>query len=165
MRFSIKLNEIIKDNDETNIEEAKASEKEFLGLVKGSKVIILKKCKISKKIVEDENGNVFEITRFKGGIEFMSTKKIDSGNDNQLSLIIKMINDLRDDMNKGFTNVHKEISIIKEDIVLLKEDVADLKNDVTILKEDVAILKQDVSKIMECPTIKKELLELENKPK
>ncbi|MCF0218077.1 MAG: hypothetical protein HUJ42_03500, partial [Malacoplasma sp.] len=49
----MKEKNIIIDNDEeTDIEEADASEKEFLSLVKGSGSIKLKKCKITTKMFE-----------------------------------------------------------------------------------------------------------------
>ncbi|MCF0217991.1 MAG: hypothetical protein HUJ42_03045 [Malacoplasma sp.] len=207
-----KLNDLF-ENDETNIEETNASEKEFLGLVRGSKTIILRKCKVTKEIFEDENGNVFEITRFKGGIEFMKTVKLSEPKD-PIKLIFEMmkdfkdemtnfrndmnsfkdelnnlrsdmnelrtdvngikadmnelrsdvnalkadVNNLRSEMQKGFSEVNAEITLIKEDISVLKKDVAVLKKDVSVLKEDVADIKQ-------CPTIQRELKEIRKNKK
>ncbi|MCF0217546.1 MAG: hypothetical protein HUJ42_00670 [Malacoplasma sp.] len=188
----IKLSEIIENDKITNIEEANASEKEFIGLVRGSKTIILRKCKITKEIVEDENGNVFEITSFDGGVKFMSTKKISDSRESN-ALLFQMMKEIKDDMKKGFKEVHseiasikedisimkedisvlkedvtvlkKDVAVLKEDVAILKEDVTVLKKDVSILKKDVAVLKEDVADINQCPTIKKELKELKKNKK
>ena len=149
----IKLSEIIENDKTTNIEEANASEKEFIGLVRGSKTIILRKCKITKEIVEDENGNFFEITSFDGGVKFMSTKKISDSRESN-ALLFQMMKEIKDDMKKGFKEVHSEIASIKEDmnnrfaevhseIASIKEDISIMKEDISVLKEDVAILKED----------------------
>ena len=56
----------------------------------------------------------------------------------------------------------QEVAELKQEVTALKQDVAILKQDVTILKQEVAELKQDVKDIKSCPTIQKELAELDN---
>ena len=56
----------------------------------------------------------------------------------------------------------QEVAELKREVTALKQDVAILKQDVAILKEEVAELKQDVKDIKSCPTIQKELAELDN---
>lgn len=56
----------------------------------------------------------------------------------------------------------KEVAELKQEVTALKQDVVILKQDVTILKQEVVELKQDVKDIKSCPTIQKELAELDN---
>ena len=156
-----KFSELIENDKTTNIEEANASEKEFIGLVKGSKTIILRKCKITKEIVEDENGNVFEITSFDGGIKFMSTKKISDSKESN-ALLFEMIKEMKEEMKKGFKEVHSEIASVKED---MNNQFAEVHSEISSIKKDISALKEDVADIKQCPTIKKELKELEKNKK
>ena len=56
----------------------------------------------------------------------------------------------------------QEVAELKQEVTALKQDVVILKQDVTILKQEVVELKQDVKDIKSCPTIQKELAELDN---
>ena len=56
----------------------------------------------------------------------------------------------------------EEVAELKQEVTALKQDVVILKQDVTILKQEVVELKQDVKDIKSCPTIQKELAELDN---
>ncbi|BAC44529.1 conserved hypothetical protein [Malacoplasma penetrans HF-2] len=50
---------------------------------------------------------------------------------------------------------------VKADIVELKTDVAQLKTDMVEVKADITQLKKDVSRIMKCPTIVRELAQID----
>lgn len=47
-------------------------------------------------------------------------------------------------INKGFKEVHAELSDMRGNISSLKSDVSTLKSDVSILKSDVSIIKKDI---------------------
>ena len=65
-------------------------------------------------------------------------------------------------LKQEVAELKQDVAILKQEVTALKQDVAILKQDVAILKEEVAELKQDVKDIKSCPTIQKELAELDN---
>ncbi|MCF0217942.1 MAG: hypothetical protein HUJ42_02750, partial [Malacoplasma sp.] len=95
---------------------------------------------------EDKDKNVIKITRFGGFIEFMNSKKMSKGDKEPFAIILEMMQEIKDDMKKGFSEVHSEIATIKSD---MNKGFAEVHSEIAIIKE--------------CPTIKKELLELKNK--
>ena len=65
-------------------------------------------------------------------------------------------------LKQEVAELKQDVAILKEEVTALKQNVAILKQDVAILKQEVAELKQDVKDIKNCPTIQKELAELDN---
>ena len=65
-------------------------------------------------------------------------------------------------LKQEVAELKQDVAILKQEVTALKQDVAILKQDVAILKQEVAELKQDVKDIKSCPTIQKELAELDN---
>ena len=65
--------------------------------------------------------------------------------------------------NDGFTPKQLEQLglVIDNKIEPIKKDIKDIKERLDVIEEDVKTLKEDVKKIKNCPTIKKELDELE----
>ncbi|WP_164979355.1 hypothetical protein [Malacoplasma penetrans] len=124
-------------------------EKDFISIIKGCKTVNVKNLtKIFETYVDEQNGDVFDTIGVKCYMEFTTIKKRPKPSIDLPPIVPT------DDVREMLKILITEVRGIKEEIVVIKEDIK-------TLKEDVAVLKEDVSKIKRCPTIARELAELD----
>ncbi|BAC44134.1 hypothetical protein [Malacoplasma penetrans] len=82
----------------------------------------------------------------------------------QLKTISSDVSELKTDvaqLKTDMVEVKADIVELKTDVAQLKTDMVEVKADIVELKTDVSQLKKDVSRIMKCPTIVRELAEID----
>ncbi|BAC44136.1 hypothetical protein [Malacoplasma penetrans] len=69
--------------------------------------------------------------------------------------------DILEEILKQLKTISGDVSELKTDVAQLKTDMVEVKADILELKTDVSQLKKDVSRIMKCPTVVRELAEID----
>ncbi|BAC44263.1 hypothetical protein [Malacoplasma penetrans HF-2] len=120
--------------------KGKLSEKEFVSMVKGCKIVEVEDLIIDSEVFVDDKNNVRIITsKAKCYMEFTKIKK-----EKIIQEVIPPPKDIDGSIEGMLGKILDKMDVIELDLKTLKEDVAQLKTDMVEVKSDIAILKADM---------------------
>ncbi|WP_052270430.1 hypothetical protein [Malacoplasma penetrans] len=139
----------------------------FISRIRDSETVNLKDYseKVIDSYIDQETNERVKTVKFKAkSIEGNIMIRENNPSPDILEEILKQLKTISSDVSQLKTDmvqVKADIVELKTDVAQLKTDMVEVKADIVELKTDVSQLKKDVSRIMKCPTIVRELAEID----